>query len=301
MPKMWSLWFSVGLLLVVTSLWMKGCWHLTLHWNFFRDWCGVCSCILKQPRLRQCIPQCPVWPQFLFLHAMYNNWASVVVVCWEWTSQTLKHVGFTHCQQCILISAHVLIKFLNLQVIGSSDDRKVHYFFYSHIHNKFALAILGFQWLWVCYLCSYVWIHHFQQIAKFLFCADRFVLGLCNKHALKSHPVGGRSLEWCYDQFGQFCCSWIWASSSSSSCLCVTSNSASIFSCHIRRLCTLLVANTTQLNGAPLLTVVFVVFFPFSFLFPQEIWYMWPSCPSSIVSPTEQIHHDLFSFPLLVK
>ena len=192
-------------------------------------------------------------------------------------------------------------------------------FFYSHIHNKFALAILGFQWLWVCYLCSYIWIDHFQQIAKFLFCADRFVLGLCNKHVLKSHPVGGRSLEWCYDQFGQFCCGWIWASSSSSSCLCVTSNSASIFSCHIHRLCTLLVTNTTQLNGAPLLAFVLVllliVFFPFScifplvcclrtlqaFLSPQEIWYTWPSRPSSIVSPIEQIHHDLFSFPLSVK
>ena len=59
-----------------------------------------------------------------------------------------------------------------------------------------------------------------------------------------------------------------WASFSSSSCLCVTSNSASIFPCYIRHLCTLLVANTTQLNGAPLLTVVLVVFFPFSCIFP---------------------------------
>ena len=63
-----------------------------------------------------------------------------------------------------------------------------------------------------------------------------------------------------------------WDSFSSSSRLCVTSNSASIFSCHIHRLCTLLVTNTTQLNGAPLLAFVLVllliVFFPFSCIFP---------------------------------
>ena len=41
-----------------------------------------------------------------------------------------KHVGFAHCQQSIVISAQTLVKFLNLQVIGSFDDREVHYFFY---------------------------------------------------------------------------------------------------------------------------------------------------------------------------
>ena len=72
-----------------------------------------------------------------------------------------------HCQQHIVVSGHALVKFLNLQVIGSFDDRKVHYFFYVCVHNKFALAILGFQSfpgylvanftrLQVCYLCSYV-------------------------------------------------------------------------------------------------------------------------------------------------
>ena len=40
-----------------------------------------------------------------------------------------KHVGFAHRQQCIIISARALDKFLNLQVIGSFDDREVQYFF----------------------------------------------------------------------------------------------------------------------------------------------------------------------------
>ena len=62
-----------------------------------------------------------------------------------------KHVGFAHRQQRIVISAHALVKFLNPQVIGSFDDRKVHYFFYVCVHNKFALAILGFQ---SCVSCS---------------------------------------------------------------------------------------------------------------------------------------------------
>ena len=106
-------------------------------------------------------------------------------------------------------------------------------FFYSHIHNKFALAILGFQWLWVCYLCSYVWIDHFQQIAKFLFCADWFVLDLCNKHVLKSHPVCGHSLERYYYQFGQFCCGWMGFFLQFQPFMCHFSDSASIFSCHI--------------------------------------------------------------------
>ena len=104
-----------------------------------------------------------------------------------------------HCQQHIVVSGHALVKFLNLQVIGSFDDRKVHYFFYVCVHNKLALAILGFQSfpgylvanftrLQVCYLCSYVWIDHFKQIAKFFFCADRFGVDLCDKHVLESHP-----------------------------------------------------------------------------------------------------------------
>ena len=128
-----------------------------------------------------------------------------------------KHVGFAHCQQRIVIPTHAFVKFLNLQVIGSFDDRKVHYFFYVCVHNKFALAILGFQSfpgclvanfirLQVCDLWSYVWIDHFQQIAEFLRCADRFVVDLCDKHLLESNPVAGRSFERCYYQFGQFCC-----------------------------------------------------------------------------------------------
>ena len=128
-----------------------------------------------------------------------------------------KHVRFAHRQQRIVISAHALVKFLDLQVIGSFDDRKGHYFFYVCVHNKFALAILGFQSfpgyllanfirLQVCDLCSYVWIDHFQQIAEFLRCADRFVVDLCDKHLLESNPVAGRSFERCYYQFGQFCC-----------------------------------------------------------------------------------------------
>ena len=128
-----------------------------------------------------------------------------------------KNVGFAHRQQRIVISAHALVKFLDLQVIGSFDDRKGHYFFYMCVHSKFALAILGFQSfpgyllanfirLQVCDLCSYVWIDHFQQIAEFLCCADRFVVDLCDKHLLESNPVAGRSFERCYYQFGQFCC-----------------------------------------------------------------------------------------------
>ena len=110
-----------------------------------------------------------------------------------------------HCQQHIVVSGHALVKFLNLQVIGSFDDRKVHYFFYVCVHNKLALAILGFQSflgylvanftrLQVCYLCSYVWIDHFKQIAKFFFCADPFVVDLCDKHVLESHPW--RAIIW---------------------------------------------------------------------------------------------------------
>ena len=128
-----------------------------------------------------------------------------------------KHVGFAHCQQRIVIPTDAFVKFLNLQVIGSFDDRKVHYFFYVCVHNKFALAIMGFQSfpgclvanfirLQVCDLWSYVWIDHFQQIAEFLRCADRFVVDLCDKHLLESNPVARRSFERCYCQFGQFCC-----------------------------------------------------------------------------------------------
>ena len=45
-------------------------------------------------------------------------------------------------------------------------------------------------------------------ISEFLFCADRFVVDLCDKHVLESNPVDGRSFERCYYQFGQFCCGW---------------------------------------------------------------------------------------------
>ena len=159
-------------------------------------------------------PPYPTPPNFRRF-AQYR--ASLAVFCWEWTSRTPKHVGFAHRQQRIVISAHALVKFPDLQVIGWFDDRKGHYFFYVCVHNKFALAILGFQSfpdyllanfirLQVCDLCSYVWIDHFQQIAEFLRCADRFVVDLCDKHLLESNPVAGRSFERCYYKFGQFCC-----------------------------------------------------------------------------------------------
>ena len=78
------------------------------------------------------------------------------------------------------------------------------------------------------------------------------------------------------------------------------------------------IANATQLKGTPLLAVVLVwvlIVFPLphlfplvcclrtsqAFLCPQEMWNTWPSRPSSIVSPIEQIHHDLFSIALLAK
>ena len=107
---------------------------------------------------------------------------------------------------------------------------------------------------------------------------------------------------------------------SSSSHLCVASNSASIFSCHIHRSrSSCHKRNSVILNGAPLLAVVLVwfqiVFFPFpclfplvcclrtlqAFLCPQEMWNTWPLRPSSIVSLIKEIHHDLFSIPLLAK
>ena len=56
-----------------------------------------------------------------------------------------KHVGFAHCQQRIVISAHALVKFLNLRVIGSFDDRKVHYFFYVRFSCAFTPSFRGTQ------------------------------------------------------------------------------------------------------------------------------------------------------------
>ena len=156
----------------------------------------------------------PVLPIFVGSHNIGSHFRYFVE---SGQHESPKHVAFAHCQQRIVISAHALVKFLDLQVIGSFDDRKGHYFFYVCVHNKFALAILGFQSfpgyllanfirLQVCDLCSYVWIDHFQQIAEFLRCADRFVVDLCDKHLLESNPVAGRSFERCYYQFGQFCC-----------------------------------------------------------------------------------------------
>ena len=219
-----------------------------------------------------------------------------------------KHVGFAHRQQRIVISAHALVKFLDLQVIGSFDDRKGHYFFYVCVHNKFALAILGFQSfpgyllanfirLQVCDLCSYLWIDHFQQIAEFLRYADRFVVDLCDKHLLESNPVAGRSFEQCYYQFGQYL---LWFKGLLSLVPGVYASPVILhqFSAATYVARALPVANATQLNGAPLLAVVLVwlqiVFFPFprlfppvcclrtslAFLCPREMWNTWPSRPS---------------------
>ena len=42
------------------------------------------------------------------------------------------------------------------------------------IMNSLSMSA-NFTTLQDCYLCWYVWIDHFQQIAEFLFCANRFV------------------------------------------------------------------------------------------------------------------------------
>ena len=113
-----------------------------------------------------------------------------------------------------------------------------------------------------------------------------------------------------------------WTSFSSSSHLCVTSNSASIFSCHIRRLCTKSSSchkhNSVKQRSSSCCCSCFTsncflsIFLSISscllfkncasFSFStRNMVHTWPSRPSAIVSLIEQIHHDLFSFPLLVK
>ena len=158
-------------------------------------------------------PPYPTPPNFRRF-AQYR--ASLAVFCWEWTSRTpeacrLRPSSATHRNFCSR----------SRKIPGSSSNWILwwqgHYFFYVCFHNKFALAILGFQSfpgyllanfirLQVCDLCSYVWIDHFQQIAEFLRCADRFVVDLCDKHLLESNSLAGRSFERCYYKFGQFCC-----------------------------------------------------------------------------------------------
>ena len=117
----------------------------------------------------------PVLPLFVGFHNIGRHFRYFVE---SRKHEPSKHVCSAHCQQRIVLSAHVLVKFLNLQVTGSFDDRKVHYFFYVCVRNKFALAMLGFQSfsgylvasfnrLQVCYLCSYVRVDHFHVINMF--------------------------------------------------------------------------------------------------------------------------------------
>ena len=117
----------------------------------------------------------PVLPLFVGFHKIGRHFRYFVESRYHEPS---KHVCSAHCQQRIVLSAHALVKLLNLQVTGSFDDRKVHYFFYVCVRNKFALAMLGFQSfsgylvasfnrIQVCYLCSYVWVDHFHVINMF--------------------------------------------------------------------------------------------------------------------------------------
>ena len=189
--------------------------------------------------------------------------ASLAVVCWEWTSRTpeacrLRPLTATHRNFC---SRSRKIPESSSNWILWRQEGSL-FFLRARIHNKFALAILGsqsfpsyllanFTRLYVCYLCSYVLIDHFQQIAEFLFCADRLILDLCNKHVSKSHPVGGRSFERCYYQFGQFCCGWMGIFLQFQLCASPLILHQFAPATYIAR--ALLVANAAQLNGAPLL------------------------------------------------
>ena len=107
------------------------------------------------------------------------------------------------------------------------------------------------------------------------------------------------------------------ASFSSSSRLCVAANSASIFSSHIRCWCSSCrTRNSIQRRSSChcfCLSTNRFLFISLSislvcclrtsqaFPCPQEMWSIWLSCLSSIVSPIEWIHHDLFSISLLAK
>ena len=117
----------------------------------------------------------PILPLFVGFHNIGRHFRYFVE---SRQHEPSKHVCSAHCQQRIVLSAHALVKFLKLQVTGSFDDRKVHYFFYLCVRNKFALAMLEFQSfpgylvasfnrLQVCYLSSYVWVDHFHVINMF--------------------------------------------------------------------------------------------------------------------------------------
>ena len=84
----------------------------------------------------------PVLPLFVGFHNIVRHFRYFVE---SRQHEPSKHVCSAHCQQRIVLSAQALVKFLNLQVTGSFDDRKVDCFFYVCVPNKFALAILGFQ------------------------------------------------------------------------------------------------------------------------------------------------------------
>ena len=110
------------------------------------------------------------------------------------------------------------------------------------------------------------------------------------------------------------------SSFSSSSRLCVACKSASIFSYHIRpscsscrkrnsvkrrsssRCCSCLASSRfLSISSSISSCVLFKNFATFSLSTKKCGTYTWPSCPSSIVSPIEEIHHDLFLIPFLAK
>ena len=134
-------------------------------------------------------------------HFSTQHQASLAVVCWEWTilipeacrlhPLSVTHRNFCSCSRKISWIFNWKVHYskcaFTTSLLWPYSDLRLSY---SQIHQ--ALGLLHM------YLCSYFWIYHFQQMAEFLFCADRFVLDFCNKHVPESHPVGGRSLEWCY-------------------------------------------------------------------------------------------------------
>ena len=82
-------------------------------------------------------------------------------------------------------------------------------------------------------------------------------MDLSDKHVLESNPVGGRSFEWCYYQFGRFL---LWLNGLLSSVPAVYASPVIMnqFSPTTYVVRALLAANATQLNGVLLLAVVLV-------------------------------------------